>query len=173
MHRSSCVEIYYQCGVQTTQSNMLLELFTQIVHEPCFDILRTQEQLGYIVFSGVRRSNGVQGLRVIVQSDRHPMFIDYRVEEFLKKMLDFIKNMEEAEFSRHKEALASRRLEKPKRLSGLTSQFWSEITSQQYHFNRNEVEVEFLRTLNKDDIIQFYQVNVLTEKEVSDFLFSE
>lgn len=66
--------------------------------------------------------------------------------------------MDEAEFSRHKEALASRRLEKPKRLSVLTSQFWGEITSQQYHFNRNEVEVEYLRTITKDDIIKFYEV---------------
>ncbi len=40
------MEIYYQCNVQETHTNMLLELFCQIIHEPCFDILRTQEQLG-------------------------------------------------------------------------------------------------------------------------------
>ena len=92
---------------------MLLELFTQIIKEPCFDILRTQEQLGslhlshnytymftrilcrrllklmctgYIVFSGIRRASGVQGLRVIVQSDRPPTFVDQRIEAFLVKM---------------------------------------------------------------------------------------
>jgi len=27
---------------------MLLELFCQIISEPCFDILRTQEQLGSV-----------------------------------------------------------------------------------------------------------------------------
>jgi insulysin len=66
---------------------MKLELFAQIIQEPCFDILRTKEQLGYIVFSGIRRSNGVQGLRIIVQSDKHPTFVDDRIEEFLKTML--------------------------------------------------------------------------------------
>jgi secreted Zn-dependent insulinase-like peptidase len=45
-----------------------------------------QEQLGYIVFSGIRRSNGVQGLRVIVQSERHPSYVDQRVEAFLATM---------------------------------------------------------------------------------------
>ena len=39
---------------------MLLELFSQIINESCYNQLRTKEQLGYIVFSGVRRSNGAQ-----------------------------------------------------------------------------------------------------------------
>ena len=46
MHKSSSLEVYYQCNVQETRANMLLELFVQIISEPCFDILRTQEQLG-------------------------------------------------------------------------------------------------------------------------------
>jgi insulysin len=51
-----------------------------------FALYVNQEQLGYIVFSGIRRSNGVQGLRVIVQSERHPSYVDQRVEAFLTKM---------------------------------------------------------------------------------------
>ena len=51
-----------------------------------FSLYAHQEQLGYIVFSGIRRSNGVQGLRVIVQSERHPSYVDHRVEAFLAKM---------------------------------------------------------------------------------------
>ena len=41
---------------------------------------------GYIVFSGIRRSSGVQGLRVIVQSDRTPMYVESRIEAFLHSM---------------------------------------------------------------------------------------
>lgn len=39
------------------------------------------------MFSGLRRSNGVQGLRIIVQSDRHPNYLDIRIEEFLESMM--------------------------------------------------------------------------------------
>ena len=46
VHKSSSIEIYYQVGQQQTQTNMLLELFVQIISEPCFNVLRTQEQLG-------------------------------------------------------------------------------------------------------------------------------
>lgn len=156
VHRSSCVELYYQCGVQSKESNMLLELFTQIIYEPCFNILRTKEQLGYIVFTGIRRSNGVQGLRIIVQSDRHPSYVDERVEDFLRKMYEYLHDMGEEEFVRHKEAVAAKHLEKPKRLSALTTQFWAEITSQQYHFDRANIEVAHLRTFTKQDVLDFY-----------------
>lgn len=42
VHKSSCIELYYQCGLQNTENNMLLELIAQIIGEPCFDTLRTQ-----------------------------------------------------------------------------------------------------------------------------------
>ncbi|XP_018580177.1 insulin-degrading enzyme [Anoplophora glabripennis] len=157
VHKSSCIELYYQCGLQSKENNVKLELFAQIIQEPCFNILRTKEQLGYIVFSGVRRSNGVQGLRIIVQSDRHPTYLDSRIEEFLQNMLDYINEMSDEEFSRHREALAAQRLEKPKQLSTQTNRYWSEITAQQYHFDRANVEVAYLRTLSKNDIIEFYK----------------
>ena len=46
VHKSSSVTTYYQCAFEDPRLNMLLELFEQIVNEPCFDILRTKEQLG-------------------------------------------------------------------------------------------------------------------------------
>ncbi|XP_028137935.1 insulin-degrading enzyme isoform X1 [Diabrotica virgifera virgifera] len=157
VHKSSCIELYYQCGLQSKENNVKLELVAQIVQEPCFNILRTKEQLGYIVFSGVRRSNGVQGLRIIVQSDRHPNYLDSRVEKFLESMLEHITEMSEEDFLKHREALAAQRLEKPKQLNALTNKFWQEITSQQYHYDRANVEVAYLRTLTKEDIIDFYK----------------
>ncbi|KAI0220840.1 Insulin-degrading enzyme [Lamellibrachia satsuma] len=156
VHKSSSLEVYYQCGLQETHTNMLIELFCQIISEPCFNILRTKEQLGYIVFSGVRRSNGVQGLRVIVQSDRTPEYVESRIEEFLLQMKTEIGNMLDEDFTKHVEALATHRLERPKKLSAQNARYWSEIISQQYNFDRDEVEVAHLRSLTKDDVLRFY-----------------
>ena len=141
VHRSSCIENYYQCGLQDTRNNMLLELFSQIINEDCYNQLRTKEQLGYIVFSGVRRSNGAQGLRVIVQSDRHPNYLDQRIETFISSLEEKLQKMEETEFQQHVEALASKRLEKPKKLGVRNGRFWSEILSQHYNFDRDQIEV--------------------------------
>lgn len=156
VHSSSCIIIYYQSGLQETYANVLVELFCQIIAEPCFNILRTQEQLGYIVFSGVRRANGVQGIHIVIQSDRSPAYLDGRIEAFLYMMKSYIEDMSEDQFLNHRQALASRRMEKPKKLSHQTAKYWSEITSQQYNFDRDSIEVASLKALTKEDVCKFY-----------------
>ncbi|CAG9789778.1 unnamed protein product [Diatraea saccharalis] len=165
VHKSSCASLYYACGVRTSRQNVALELLAQALSEPCFNILRTKEQLGYIVFSGVRRANGAQGLRVIVQSDRHPAHVERRIEAFLHGALEYLENMSEEEFLKHRAALAAQRLEKPKRMASRASQMWTEITSQMYNFDRPRVEVEQLNTITKQELIQFYKTHVWKESE--------
>ncbi|KAG6439278.1 hypothetical protein O3G_MSEX000638, partial [Manduca sexta] len=87
VHKSSCACVYVSCGARASRRNAALELLAQTLAEPCFSVLRTKEQLGYIVFSGVRRSNGDQGLRIIVQSDRHPAYLEERIEAFIENAL--------------------------------------------------------------------------------------
>ncbi|XP_033632870.1 insulin-degrading enzyme-like [Asterias rubens] len=157
VHSSSGIEVYYQTDVQSTRSNTLLELFCQIISEPCFDTLRTKEQLGYIVFSGVRRSNGVQGLRFIIQSEKRPQYLDSRIEAFLLSMQTHIEELSDEAFQKHINALAVRRLEKPKKLTSEASRYWAEITARQYNFDRANIEVAYLQTLTKPDILTFFK----------------
>lgn len=49
-HKSSCIELYYQCGLQNKENNVLLELIAQILHEPCFSQLRTQVRNIILIF---------------------------------------------------------------------------------------------------------------------------
>ncbi|KAM0735141.1 Insulin-degrading enzyme [Formica fusca] len=163
LHKSSCTEVYYQTGLQSTESNMLLELLAQIISEPCFNILRTKEQLGYIVFSGVRRTNGAQGLRVIVQSDKHPQYVEKRIGLFMDSMLEHISTMSEEQFEKYKKALATLRLEKPKMLSSLCVIFWNEISNQQYNFDRANIEVAYLKTITRQQILNFYKEIIYSE----------
>ncbi|EZA60071.1 insulin-degrading enzyme isoform X2 [Ooceraea biroi] len=157
LHKSSCTEVYYQTGLQATESNMHLELLAQIISEPCFNILRTKEQLGYIVLSDVRRSNGAQGMRIIVQSNKHPQYVEKRIDSFMDSMLDHITTMSENQFKKHKKALATLRLEKPKMLTSLSTIFWEEISTQQYNFDRANVEVAYLRTITRPQLLNFFK----------------
>uniref|UniRef100_A0A667Z4I5 Insulin-degrading enzyme n=2 Tax=Myripristis murdjan TaxID=586833 RepID=A0A667Z4I5_9TELE len=157
VHNNCGIEIYYQTDMQTTHDNMLLELFCQIISEPCFNTLRTKEQLGYIVFSGPRRANGVQGLRFIIQSEKAPHYLESRVEAFLRTMEKSVEEMSEEAFQKHIQALAIRRLDKPKKLAAECAKYWGEIISQQYNFDRDNIEVAYLKTLTKENIMQFYR----------------
>lgn len=70
--------------------------------------------------------------------------------------------MSEEEFSRHKEALAAQKLEKPKRLSTLFNKFLNEISLQQYHFDRAEKEVVILRNVTKSELLDYYNKYILS-----------
>ncbi|XP_056465442.1 insulin-degrading enzyme isoform X1 [Gadus chalcogrammus] len=157
VHNNCGIEIYYQTDMQTTRENMLLELFCQIISEPCFNTLRTKEQLGYIVFSGPRRANGVQGLRFIIQSEKAPHYLESRVEAFLVTMETAVGEMSDEAFQKHIQALAIRRLDKPKKLAAECAKYWGEIISQQYNFDRDNIEVSYLKTLTKENVMQFYR----------------
>uniref|UniRef100_A0A3B3IIR7 Insulin-degrading enzyme n=1 Tax=Oryzias latipes TaxID=8090 RepID=A0A3B3IIR7_ORYLA len=159
VHNNCGIEIYYQTDMQSTHDNMMLELFCQIISEPCFNTLRTKEQLGYIVFSGPRCAEGGQGLRLIIQSNEEPLYLESRVEAFLFSIEQALTEMSEEVFQKHIQALAVRRLDKPKNLSAESAKYWAEIISQKYHFHRDSVEVEHLKTLTKENIIEFFRVS--------------
>lgn len=71
-----------------------------------------------------------------------------------------IDKMSQEEFDRHKEALASQKLEKPKRLAAQFNKFLNEIALQQYHFDRANVEVAFLKTVTKKQFTDYYKVSL-------------
>lgn len=56
-HKSSCAELYLQCGMQSDRANVFIDLAAQVLCEPCYNTLRTKEQLGYIVFCASRKGN--------------------------------------------------------------------------------------------------------------------
>lgn len=102
--------------MQDTLSTVLLKLFLNIIDEPWFDILRTKEQLGieiesniillvfnyfdfiihneckfflktgYTVYSCFRGACGVQGLEIVIQSDKPSQYLNDRAEAFLYHM---------------------------------------------------------------------------------------
>lgn len=82
-HCIQAIVIYLQCFHQTLENNALIDLFNHLVNEPCFNQLRTKEQLGYAVFSQVCRDSGVQGVQIIVQSTYRLDYVNRRIERFL------------------------------------------------------------------------------------------
>ncbi|VDP65591.1 unnamed protein product, partial [Schistosoma curassoni] len=54
---ASAIYYYLQCGEQSTLNNTLLHLFYQIVREPIFDKLHTEQQLGEELLLSMEHSN--------------------------------------------------------------------------------------------------------------------
>uniref|UniRef100_A0A914WWZ8 Insulin-degrading enzyme n=1 Tax=Plectus sambesii TaxID=2011161 RepID=A0A914WWZ8_9BILA len=163
---NSAVEILLQAGAAEADNVVLLQLLKQIFAEPMFDTLRTHEQLGYFVACQMRWSNGTIGLKLVVQGEPDPTYLEERVEIWLNTMRDNIVQMSEEEFQTHIDSLLSDKLEDYNRLIELADTFWSEILDREYNFNRQENECEHLRKVKKTDILKYFdQVISISARE--------
>ncbi|KAJ3185740.1 Insulinase (Peptidase M16) [Gaertneriomyces sp. JEL0708] len=158
---NSSIEYYLQvCEYTDRPARAALSLVAQIAQEPCFDTLRTKEQLGYMVFSGLRKTTGVLGYRVIIQSERDPAYLESRIESFLNSLEKILQEMEEAEFEKHKSALEKRILEKDKRLVEESHRLWGHVSSRCYDFWQQKSDAEMVSKLTVDEIRQFYKTHI-------------
>jgi insulysin len=139
---NSAVVVYWQAGRYSVEQRARLDLFAQIVQEPCFNQLRTQEQLGYLVWSGIQDDTQyhVLGFRVIVQSaERSALYLDQRIDAFIDSIDRLLSEMSEEQFSQFRDSAVSEKLEKDKNLSEESSRHWRRIEDGTLDFDRGSV----------------------------------
>ncbi|KAJ7112437.1 Metalloenzyme, LuxS/M16 peptidase-like protein [Mycena crocata] len=137
-------------------------LLVQILQEPAFNVLRTKEQLGYIVScSGwVLAGQSEKGLRIVVQSEKRPGYLEDRVEAFLEGMKTTIEEMSAEDFEEHKESVKKRWTEAEKNLTEEASRFAIHVTSGQWDFLRSEKDAEFIKDVTKEDVLKMFLADV-------------
>lgn len=137
---NSGVDYYVQLGSSTSSTlRPLSSLFAQIAKEPCFDTLRTKEQLGYLVSSGSRSHAGTVGFHILVQSNNEAKYIEERIESFLEGMEQVLEGMSEDEFGKQKQSLVDQKRMKVKNLYEESSRLWRSIQDGYYDFDRREL----------------------------------
>ena len=125
-----------------------LELLVHMISEPAFDQLRTKEQLGYIVYSAIKRLNSQYlALHIIVQSShKDPDYLDQRIESFLVQYRQQLAAMAPEEYQAYVQAVIEKLVEKPKNLNEETEAYWHEIKSAMFWFPRRHVLAKVLRS---------------------------
>ncbi|RHZ43567.1 uncharacterized protein CDV56_102153 [Aspergillus thermomutatus] len=152
-----CLEYIISVGSVSDRSQRAkLLLFCQIAEEPCFNTLRTKEQLGYIVNSAVGVYVTAGTWRILLQSERDCKYLEERCDAFLVKLEQDLRAMTDETFEEHKIGLINKRLEKLKNLDQETSRFWTHITSEVFDFEQVYRDVENIEPLTKKDILEFF-----------------
>lgn len=115
-------------------------LLTQILSEPAFNVLRTKEQLGYIVSCSqwLLAASTEKGIRIVVQSEKPPGYLEKRVDAFLEGMKSTLEDMSAEEFEQQKDGLEKKWSEVDKNLAEETSRFVTHIMTGQYDFLRSK-----------------------------------
>ncbi|KAF8403788.1 hypothetical protein HHK36_011894 [Tetracentron sinense] len=154
---NSALVHYIQVHQDDLMLNVKLQLFALIAKQPAFHQLRSVEQLGYITVLMQRNDSGVRGVQFIVQSTvKDPRQIDLRVEAFLKVFESKLYEMTDGEFKSNVNALIDMKLEKHKNLREESAFYWREIVDGTLKFDRRESEVEALKQLTQQQLIDFF-----------------
>ncbi|GAA5953870.1 hypothetical protein JCM3765_000674 [Sporobolomyces pararoseus] len=138
-----------------------LNVLGQLVSEPLFDVLRAKEQLGYIVSSGPRKSIGFMGLRVIVQSEKSPIYVEKRIDNFWEEFEGTLERMKEEEFVKYRESVRLKKLEDHKNLWQESSHLWLNIHSGWYDFEQRWKDAEYIKSITKESILEFFKTYFL------------
>lgn len=145
---NSALSYYLHLGQLTDPRQRVVgSLLTQIMSEPAFNVLRTNEQLGYIVSCSRWNLPGESqfGLRIVVQSERKTTYLEGRVEAFLDNMDQKIRDMGSSEFRDFKSGLQQKWREPAKNLAEEVSRYWSQIDSGYLDFMRGGLSVLIFR----------------------------
>ena len=115
-----------------------LLLISHLLKDPTFSVLRTKEQLGYIVHSTIWSGSSALGFVICIQSEHHPTYVEKRIETFLESHRSEIAGMNTEEFEKQRKGLVDTRRQRSENLSQELSQFWYHIQSDEQDFTQRE-----------------------------------
>ncbi|CAB9502983.1 degrading enzyme-like 1, peroxisomal [Seminavis robusta] len=142
---------------ESAKDHVIIELISSIVEQPFYDELRTRQQLGYIVSSGVRALGRTRTFAFIVQSSVAP--VEKLTTETLKYMdgiRDRLDKLPKVELGTYVKGLIDRKLEPDKTLASEVMRNWAEIASDRLEFDRVQREALALLEVNKSDLLEFW-----------------
>jgi len=170
-HPNSAIDLVYFAGEKNLKNRALSCLFGQVISDKVFSSLRTEQQLGYIVHGGTYSTDTVTGTRIIVQSDKDPLYLQYRIEEFWRTTFrDYLENkdgkgLSEQEFQKITQAWCKKTLEEPKNLSEDQSNTWVFINNGTYNFKGFLELVKYIENnVTLQDMKEYYE-NVIINNE--------
>jgi hypothetical protein len=154
----SCAVSLYQMGSMNLEVNAALSVLNHLFSEPAYSILRTEEQLGYIVFSQIKTCGAhIKHFMLLVQGDAYdPIHMCDRMEVFVQAFRQTIVEMPDEEFATNIEAVVQALTQKNKNLSEESHAHWRYISDETYDFRRLKAIAGLVKNVSKDDVVGLY-----------------
>ncbi len=157
-HNDNAYLHYFQGRDNSIEEQARWMLMAQLLQSPYYHEMRTQQQLGYIVFASFHPMLKTPGLSLLVQSPSHtPEDIAQRSEAFLTNFAQQLTQMPEQEFEQQKAGLLANLLEKDDHLQARTQRFWRDMALEYTDFNRRELLAQVVQSLSQQEIAELFQ----------------
>jgi insulysin len=150
--KSCCVTYYYYIGSFIPSTIILLLITNQILGQEFFNILRTKQQLGYLVNMYIMNIRNNYYIVQKVQSDKSVAIVEDNIIIFNNMISDIINNCNLAKII---ETIKAELMEPDYSISDRINRYFPEILNREYIFNRNELLLKELKEININMIITF------------------
>ena len=131
---NNAVEYYLQIADNSDSAVAKLRLFAHLISERTFNVLRTKEQLGYVVMSSAWIHTSVAGIIWRVQSERNTMFVESRINSFLESLREVLQMMDQADFEKQRGGLVTKLTHKYDNIDQEYTEFAMRILDRTYDF---------------------------------------
>lgn len=149
---------YLQGDNRSFSERARFSLLAQLLSTDYYTAIRTEQQLGYIVFATNFSLLEVPALAFIIQSptaDGETLFTQTR--QFLINYLDTLTELSDEDLARVKASVISRLSEKDNKLYQRTNRYWQEMDQENFDFNTREQLIAEVEKIDKPELISFYQ----------------
>jgi insulysin len=156
-HPDSAITVYAQGPNKHYSTRAKTALLTQILSSPFYNDLRTEKQLGYIVYATSMPILHVPGIAFVVQSpNTPPVALQEKIDQFIATYADAVGRMNDQEFMKHKQGILSRILEKDRNLQARSNRYWSDIDEKRYSFDEHERLANAVRDIDRQALQRYY-----------------
>ena len=133
-------------------------LLAHILQSPYYHEMRTQQQLGYVVFTSYHPTLKVPGMSLLVQSPGHtPEQIQSLSDAFMTQFSSGFAAISDQEFTEQKAGLLAKILDSDDRLQARAQRLWREMAMDETHFERRERLADAVKNLQAKDLHQLLQ----------------
>lgn len=152
-HNDATLVRYLQASDRSLENRAAVALLNEIISTPFYSRLRTDMQLGYIVFANYLPMGDVPGLALIVQSPMaDPIQLETHFDNFLIAMHSQLQELSDEQLDDFRQSLRSRLLQPDTKLSERSQRYWREL-DRDGAFTTHQQIAEQVSEISRDDLI--------------------
>jgi len=158
---NSCFYRKYEIGEDTPENRALATLISKAIEQPFYTEMRTNQQLGYIVWSYPRSYDEVYYFNLVIQSGVYPADeLNKRVDSFISGSVDIINNLDDETFQQLIDSAIEQLERKPMSISERATKYKNLIFEHGGDFDRDQKTIESLRVIKKERVAEHLKTMV-------------
>ena len=155
---NSCFFRKYYIGEDSPETRAVSNIISKSIQQPFYTEMRTNQQLGYIVWSYARSLDESYYLNFLIQSGVYPADeLDKRANAFIDTAPEFLREMDQETYQQLIDSAIEELEKKPMSISERAAKLKTLIFEHEADYKRDQKTIEALRALDKDFLVSYLE----------------